>query len=229
MPMSNICKRVALVRVVQTSSKEKHKLTNGPFSLIIRSLSEYKLLEKVITSVSTGLYCSLTEWKTIVKFRVNEVEGNRWLAHVGMYRKLVLFRQCTFRHVWPWWVFLQHNPAFHAHCKTLLRLMTGEHGLGSNTGLWHGCNISSICVLCDAYRTEDVTHALVQCEWSSDAMVGVWSDIRRVAPQGLVHEMENLGPDDLISFWLSGFKCTYIPEWVELYCIVCIYKWLVSK
>ena len=45
------------------------------------------------------------------------------------YVKLILFRPCNAEniHVWPWWVHTRYNPKDTKYCKTMVRLMVGEH------------------------------------------------------------------------------------------------------
>ena len=70
---------------------------------------------------------------------------------------------------------------------------------------------------------ENVTHILFECPCISESLSKVWISIRLVAPQGLVQDMAAMTPNELTSFWLSGFICTYMHEWEELYCVVCMY------
>ena len=48
-------------------------------------------------------------------------------------------------------------------------------------------------------------------------------DIRTEAPQCLTNEMMGMTPNTLVAFWFSGFKCNYVHEWDNVYCIICKY------
>ena len=170
-----------------------------------------------------GCYCPIKNWKSKVKDIINKIEHNRWIARVMMYKKLVLFCQCISGNMWPWWVFTQMHPGYINYCKTLFRLMCGEHGLNTNTCLWNVRNKSTICQLCDLYIAENVPHILFECSYILEELSSVWNSTRIVAPSALVQNMVAMTPNELTCFWLSGFRCAYIPEWEELYCVVSRY------
>ena len=119
-------------------------------------------------SVKMGTYCSVGLWEKTVRDQIQMVEHSRWLSRVLMYRKLIMFRQCITGSVWPWWMFLQKHPSMYHSCKIMFRLMTGEHGLGSTIGLWHGKNHSKIWIMCDLHMVETVQHILIECPSGRD-------------------------------------------------------------
>ena len=101
--------------------------------------------------------------------------------------------------------------------------MTGEHGLGSTIGLWHGKGHSKICIMCDLHMVETVQHILIECTSGRDSVCKLWGDIRTVAPQCLTNEMMGMTPNTLVAFWFSGFKCNYVHECDKVYCSICKY------
>ena len=187
----------------------------GPLRAALESLNEYHLLGLVSNSVKMGTYCSVALWKKTVHDQIQMVEHSRWLSRVLMYRKLIMFRQCITGSVWPWWLFLQKHPNMYHSCKIMFRLMTGEHGLGSTIGLWHGKGHSKICTMCDLHMVETVQHILIECPSGRDSVCKLWGggDIITVAPQCLTNEMMGMTPNTLVAFWFSGFKCNYVHEW----------------
>jgi hypothetical protein len=118
-------------------------------------------------------------------------------------------------------------------CRTMARLLVGEHCLASNTGrmLGKGCTYGSrLCNLCDEYSPEDVTHLLFVCPSVASFRSELWHDVGECAPDGLVKEMRGMSAPELTMFLFSGFRVTYTVEWGNLYSVVCryvhkVYRW----
>jgi hypothetical protein len=221
-----ICKEVVISSILNMDTARLGNSVSGPVWEIMKSATEYGLQEDVIEAVVHGSYCSIEVWKRTVKTRIRSVEKNRWLAQSMMYTKLVLFRQCISDHVWPWWVFLTHHPEYTQYCRTMARLMVGEHGLASNIGRRQDkiCTYRTrLCQMCNMYVVEDVAHMLFTCKISKSGIEEFWKSIRLVAPQKLVLEMEKLPPGELTIFLFSGFKSPFIHEWEDVYRIICRY------
>ena len=145
-----------------------------------------------------------------------------------MYSKLILFRPCNAEniHVWSWWVHTRYNPKDTKYCKTMVRLMVGEHGLSSNVGRWRRKGQSTptrLCQLCDMYVEEDVPHILFTCPMVFDKHNFFWTTVSHVAPKLLIMNIRGMPPVERTIFLLSGFQCPYVVEWEYVYSVCCRY------
>ena len=157
--MGSVDKVITVHGILEAVNKGIGTIHPGPLRAALESLNEYHLLGLVSNPVKLGTYCSVGMWKKTVRDQIQMVEQSRWLPHVLVYRKLIMFRQCITGSVWPWWLFLPKHPNMYHSCKVMFRLMTGEHGLGSTIGLWHGKGHSKICIMCDLHGRNCSTYS----------------------------------------------------------------------
>ena len=228
MHMSDTCKKLVITRIIEVHRFGIMRSPIGPVRLIAESLLEYGLLTDVTNAILHGSYCSLHSWKRTVRKHIHSVERNRWLVQSSMYSKLILFRQCNAEniHVWPWWVHTRYNPKDAKYCKTMVRLMVGEHGLSSNVGRWRRKGQSRptrLCQLCDMYVEEDVPHILFTCPMVFDTLNLFWTTVSHVAPKLLIMNIRGMPPVERTIFLLSGFQCPYVVEWECVYSVCCRY------
>jgi len=185
---------------------------------------EYDLFGLIVEYCVSGRYISKQKWKQVVSEKINNVEKVRHFCQIMMYTKLKLLldTNLTYPSVWVWWVFTNHHPKYVKHCKIMLRLLVGEHGLGQNVGRWHGksTTVSVICRLCDMYVEESVAHILFVCPFNEGQRRTLRDIIDESAPDRLVTEMAAMDADTLTCFFLGGLRCNYIPEWDLLYIII---------
>ena len=88
------------------------------------------------------------------------------------------------------------------YCKTLIRLMAGEHELRSN-----GRHTSYICQNCGDYEVEDAPHFHFKCKMFDNPRKLLWIPIKKAAPSVLLREMEIVSPLSLSILLFSGFHC----------------------
>ena len=49
----------------------------------------------------------------------------------------------------------------------------------------------------------------------------LWQHVVNVAPQAMVKDLESMNSDDRLVYIISGFKSTYLTEWLDLYQMLC--------
>ena len=233
MPMANICKKLALVRICRAFSNGIKTIPDGPIRLMLDACVEYDLFGLVVEYCVSGRYISKQKWKQVVSEKINNVEKVRHFCQIMMYTKLKLLldTNLTYPSVWIWWVFTNHHPKYVKHCKIMLRLLVGEHGLGQNVGRWHGksTTVSVICRLCDMYVEESVAHILFVCPFNEGQRRTLRDIIEESAPDRLVTEMAAMDADTLTCFFPGGLRCNYIPEWDLLYINICEYIYCIYR
>ena len=111
-------------------------------------------------------------------------------------------------------------------CRLMIRLLVGEHELQSciyNRPDRRTGPPTQTCHLCDEYAEENVPHLLFRCSTFGKHRKRLWDSIIDEAPLCMTKEMDRMNPNELTVFWLSGFNCKYVHEWVNLYSSVCAY------
>ena len=88
-----------------------------------------KINSYVLCLMSYGMLCSISKWKMRVRICVCTIEYNKHITVQNMYTKLNIYNLCTLSLVWPWWVFAGQYPKCTRKCKTMLRILVGEHCL----------------------------------------------------------------------------------------------------
>ena len=149
LPAYSVCKQLVMGRVLDMIKVGIDRSPVGPVRVIMESSIEYDLVGPIKSAILNANYIPLGIWKIIVLERIHAVERSTFHAKSLMYSKLNLFVQCiSLDSIWPWWVHLQYCPGDTRYCRTVLRLLTGEHELNSN-----GRHASRICQNCDVYVT----------------------------------------------------------------------------
>lgn len=217
LPVGSICKQLVMSRVLEFIRRGFDSAPHGPVRVIVESAMEYRLCELISQSITNAHYMSIDRWKKLVQARIGEVQHATFEARTIMYSKLIMYKQCLDpSSIWPWWVHAQSCPQDGQYCRTMIRLMVGEHELQSN-----GRHASRVCQLCDLYVVEDVPHMLFVCPSLRITRIWMWREIENIAPAGLLNEMYDMLPSRLCVFWFSGFKCKYVHEWLDLYSRIC--------
>lgn len=224
LPCNFLCKQLLILRFIDALHTGVSMFPNGPVRAILESLIEYGLLADVSKAIHCGSYCSVSEWKCTVWDRICKVQKDKCMAHLMTYRKLTLYFRIYSNHIWPWWHYASQYPQHTRECKTLLRLIAGEHCLSSNFIPDKSKTYKSkMCTLCQMYVTEDILHFLFECTHSVPSLNQFWDSIKIIAPLSLAVEMQKMSPSKLTTFCMSGFHCRYVPEWSEIYHVVCKY------
>ena len=214
---NSVCKQLVMGRVLEGIITGVDRATHGPIRVMLDSAIEYRMTEDIRHAIKSGQYMVINSWKKLVLERIRNAESVRFEANIILYRKLTLLKLCIDSlHVWPWWVHLQNCHRDVRYCRTMIRLMVGEHDLQTN-----GRHDTRVCQRCDQYVPEDVPHMLFVCPSLHDDREMMWRGIRKVAPVAIMQEMFNMLPCQLCAFWFSGFHCTYVKEWSEMYSAIC--------
>ena len=224
LPSSSFSKIVLVFRICEFVKSGTLGDHYGPVMLCIASLKEYGLLSYVLNCVRTGILCSISEWKMRVRIRVCTIEYNKHITMKNMYKKLNIYNLCTLNFVWPWWVFAGQYPKYTRKCKTILRILVGEHCLASNPGSQkYQLNKSKLCQMCNTYAVDDAPHFLFACEASHAKLNQFWDAMTHVAPERLMCEIRGMSATERTKFFLSGFNCKYVNEWSDVYEVICIF------
>jgi hypothetical protein len=225
LPTESICKQMVVGRVLEIIKVGVGSSPVGPVRVIMESAIEYGLVDLIRCAIISAQFHPISRWKNVVVERIRAVERSAYEAKSKMYVKLSLFCDCiSVQFVWPWWIHLQYYPRDTHYCKTILRLMAGEHELRGN-----GRHASRVCHNCSDYEAEDVPHLLFKCTMYDNLRRVLWDQIKKAAPPTLVLEMETMSPRSLSLFWFSGFHCKYVHEWSGLYSVIGYYIHAVYK
>ena len=66
----------------------KNDTIYGPMSTILETSKKYELLNMIIESVQYGIYMSMTQWKHLVKRRVQKYDTKRLKVSSKLYKSL---------------------------------------------------------------------------------------------------------------------------------------------
>lgn len=127
--------------------------------------------------------------------------------------------------MWPWWQYVRHHPKRARECRTMMRLVVGEHCLATNVGS-HNSNkgyVSRTCQICPLHIREDVHHFLFDCISVRGHVECFWQELANVAPPQMFNAMQSMSAFDVTVFCFSGFQSKYVPEWDDLYHVICTY------
>ena len=73
LPMSSIYKRIVVKRIVMCCSKGMLNLSS-PITNALSTAKKYNLEQFIISSVTSGVFMTLSQWKTIVKQHIRLYE-----------------------------------------------------------------------------------------------------------------------------------------------------------
>ena len=111
--------------------------------------------------------------------------------------------------VWPWWIYCLKHPWDSKRCKTLMRLMTGEHLLQSNT--YHRTNTYSYvdspnCKLCTNFCCETVSHMLFTCPKFSNQRTYMWENVKHLCPDQLFLTLNDMDAKDKMCLFCQALN-----------------------
>ena len=196
---------------------------SGPVWMMYQHARLLGLVDVVLASIEAGSFMSMVAWKTLVKIRTSSHDKARWMTSRGMYVSLRLYSDTILDiAMWPWWQFCRLAPSYVRKCQVLLRILVtnrvvNTHALDNDSGY------TSSCGLCGRYGSTSAPHVLFECHTQDLTRIReqFWSDLRVVCPHNLVVHMRSLDGNALAAFVLSGFMGTFVPEWIDAYCVVC--------
>ena len=219
--MNCMYKRVLVERFMQLHEiDDRYDGKKGPAIMMYETCLEFGLLQRVIDSITSGVYVSKVEWKKTIKRVIWERETNTWIANCIMYRSLTLYRKCIcFGIIWPWWLFTKRHPSYVKQCRVLLRLVTGTHAISERL---RQLGNSRMCQQCNMMVTDSIPHMLFECQGAEDLRITMWGHVINNSPPALLLSISRMNYTDRCVFLLSGFNCsTLICEWDSVYINVC--------
>ena len=216
LPWSIIYKEVAVARLLYhiMDTRGRH---SGPLYEMLCTARKYGLQDYISNRITEGTGPSQNQWKQLVKNTVRDRETTRWQMTTMMYSKLYIFMDAVLDiEMCVWWRVARAAPVLLHQCKLLVRVLVGEHGLGSNTGRFSGQGKQ--CVLCDGHYTETVEHFLFlcSCEAMHQPRVALWTELEDVMPPAMRADVMKMTLRARAAFLLSGCH-SWVPEWVNLY------------
>ena len=123
--------------------------------------------------------------------------------------------------VWPWWTFTKRHPSLVTTCRTMLRLLTGNHEIAERL---RRNGTSRTCQQCTMMVTDSIPHMLFECASGSERRRNLWSDVINNSPKVLSDKMSEMNFRERSNFLLSGF---YSPEpvieWESMYISVSLF------
>ena len=108
LPMSNIYKSVLVRRMFYHIDNFNVKAC-GPVKRFLDTCVKYNLQEFVIESTENGDYCSMNQWKKMVKAVVKDRQDQRWKVTLPFYKSLK-YMDSNVYYMSPWWKYAHHDP-----------------------------------------------------------------------------------------------------------------------
>ena len=213
--MSSVYKSICIKRLcyIIYSSGER----SSPLYEIVKICQEYGLFECLKCAIESGDYMSKVEWKTNVKYYVNELDYKRTRIKCLMYSTLNFL---DFNYMKPsvWWVHSSMDNKFTKQNVCIVKLLLCVSRYQQKT-----------CILCNNYLLNDATHILFVCDAVSDTRLRLLQVIEKEAPRNIVNSMKNMSLEEKTKFILNGFYCDYVMEWRGLYDAVSNFVYSIMK
>ncbi len=189
----------------------------GPFAAVYSVCERYGLITALHSMMDTGDLPSRAAWKRRCSTAVRERQDRRWQMTRVLYGRLNLFNLVV-RVARPlvWWTVCRTNPTCTRHCKTVVKLLTGESCLNSHRGRFVNGARSRLCTICEEYEEETVPHLISQCSTLAPIRQTLWLHVTAVAPRGWLQSFELMNIPERSRFLCSGFG-PYVREWQSLY------------
>lgn len=189
----------------------------GPFATVYSVCERYGLTTDLQNMMDTADLPSRATWKRRCRNAVRDLQDRRWQMTRVMYQRLYMFN-LAIRVAGPlvWWSVCRRNPSCTRHCKTVVRLLTGESCLNSHRGRFVNGSRSRLCTICEEYEEETVPHLISQCSTLATIRQTLWRNVVAVAPRGWLSSLEQMNIPEKSRFLCSGFG-SYVSEWQLLY------------
>ena len=211
LPFDTVCNKLAIRMWSRSRCTDASSLCS-PLGRIYEIARKYGLLDAVHQMLDTGLLPSKLSWRQTVKQAVHSHYTRQWMAECMLYSSLELLAQVVDKvHLSIWWTVGRRNPNSRKQCKTIVKLLTGNHALGE--GRQRHVNNTSLCQLCDLYVTEDVCHMLFKCPGLSQHRERETPALLNALPGVMKNEILGMSDCDKTIFLMSGLRSDYIPEW----------------
>lgn len=217
LPVSCIYKRIAIARIVyHLVGKGEH---TGPLLNALKACQKYGLENYIIEGI-TGNIISLSRWKQLTWEALERDEKSRWKMSTLFYARLSLFKECIVDiDECVWWQLSRQCPAATRVARTVVRLISGEHCLSSNSHRWsrNSPSADGMCPLCSSGEPETISHLLFCCTSLSEKRKAAFQSVLEPMPTAMRLHVLELNENDRGVFLLSGMRVRFTPEWFNIY------------
>ena len=223
LPMNSVYKLILVNRLLEHNENHGGH-GQGPAWKMFTDTKSLSLLNTVMSSITTGNYMSMSEWKRTVKSRVCEYEHKKWTMACCLYRSLRLYREIFMDiSMWPWWSYAYAYPRDVNRCKVLLRIATTDRLLHHDQADKDDAS-SSLCNMCGCHTKQDAAHLLFSCTAQRfSTRQKHWDQVQLACPPNLYSAICKMVPRRRLSFILTGFNSQFIPEWANMYSEICTF------
>lgn len=204
LPMSNIYKTVFLKRFYDLSTKGYTK-GKGPTKYMLDTCLKYGIEEFVLESIENAEYCTLSQFKKMIKCIVSEKSIKMINATKSLYKSACYINNIISICMSPWWILAHELPDKAQQCRLIIQLL-----LNKDRHMHSLCNVCGLSIL-------SIPHILFECVGSLDRRTLLWSKVQDTCPISLIQDLSNMNPMERCSYILSGMNSPYIPEWKLMY------------
>ena len=217
LPVSCIYNQLVIDRV--TYFRFRRVKDTSPFSPIYnmyQTAIRYGLSSYVHDMLDTGVVHSRNKWFSIVNSAITNDQAARWSMTCMLYKRLNnLLLYVPIHARLQWWSVCKFSPMLTRKCKTLIRLLVGEHTLGCGKG--KHIYKTKLCQLCDSYVEETIPHFLLQCSGLQRQRVPLLAGIRTTMPPAMISTVDNMTDVKQSQFLLGEMGRTFVAEWCDIH------------
>jgi len=191
--------------------------TCGPVKNILDTCVKYNLQYFVIHAIENADYCSMSQWKRLVKVTIEDRFKRQLSVTKPLYKSLLYIRN-TSCYMSPWWYIAHMFPTKSKQSRLIIQLMLNRYR-----------HIHTFCHYCDVQVNINIHHILFDCSYFSQLRQALWCYVEEAGPPILVQHLNNMSAVEKCSFILSGFNTNYIVEWKDLYLSLSDYIYIMMK
>jgi hypothetical protein len=177
----------------------------------------YNLQNFVLDAIEKGEYCSILQWKKMVKSVISDRHVKSWNATQPLYKSLK-YMKVLCNTMSPWWVLAHKCPLKAKQVRLIIQLLLDKDR--------HKHNFNGCCNECVIPSTH---HILFECSSVRCERRELWDKVMGVCPPRLQAEFNMMSSDRKCEFVLNGFNCGFIPEWQTIYENICEFINVVYK
>ncbi len=203
LPMVNVYKVVLLRRILHLVNCFNPKAC-GPVKTILDTCIKYNLQLFVLDAVTSGNYCSMIQWKKMIKHKIAEKYQQQVRATLPLFRSLkaLKLQLC----ISPWLVNAHMCPSRSKESRLILQLLLKKDRYKH-----------TFCHHCDTQARISTSHILFDCTHLNKLRQELWKDVESTGPPTLIKELNCMTAIDKCDFVLNGFYTRYTKEWKPLY------------
>ena len=214
MPAKNVYKQILLFRLNEIVVHGiNHEKMRSPVTCMYDALTQYGLIDKVISCMQTQDFGSFGEWKRLVKRVVWQNEIVKWKGSCLMYRELEMYAKSVKDIVMhPWWRLAKVHPELTRLISCTMSVLMG----GQPATLQ--CNIGGmICRICGLRARDGPQHILFACPALNSDRHTLIQHIIHAMPIAMREDFEKLDEYNKMEYLISGMHCKFTIEWVDIY------------